>query len=292
MENAAVARIGEQTSLDDIATPLGEAVVAAYRNAGEIGGALKNAMHGVWLGHPLHPVFTDIPLGAWTTTLALDATAAATSDRGYQRAADVALAVGLAGAVGAALTGLTDFSEIDGRAKRIGLVHGLMNVAATALIGAAYVLRRRQSRPAGEACTLAGFGITLGAAYLGGHLVYNQRIGVTHAAIAEPEQFTAVSPSAALPEGAMVRAKAGDGDFLLVRQAGRACALAHPCAHLGGPLSEGTLKNGSVVCPWHGSEFRLDDGAVLNGPSAHTQPCFAVRERGGQIEVGPPEAAD
>ena len=34
---------------------------------------VKNFLHGTWLGHPLHPVMTDIPLGAWTATLLLDA---------------------------------------------------------------------------------------------------------------------------------------------------------------------------------------------------------------------------
>jgi len=61
--------------------------------------------------------------------------------------------------------------------------------------------------------------------------------------------------------------------------------MVHACAHLGGPLSEGELKDGTVVCPWHGSEFRLDTGAVINGPSTHPQPCFDVRERDGRIEV-------
>jgi len=73
--------------------------------------------------------------------------------------------------------------------------------------------------------------------------------------------------------------------FLIVRQRQRVCALAHSCSHLGGPLSEGTLKDGSVVCPWHGSEFALDDGRVLNGPATQPQPCFEVRERAGQIEL-------
>jgi nitrite reductase/ring-hydroxylating ferredoxin subunit len=94
-----------------------------------------------------------------------------------------------------------------------------------------------------------------------------------------------VLASTALAEGTMQRVKAGDTDLLLARQGGRVCALAHACAHLGGPLSEGELKDASVVCPWHGSEFRLDDGRVVNGPSTHPQPCFAVRERSGQIEV-------
>jgi nitrite reductase/ring-hydroxylating ferredoxin subunit len=110
---------------------------------------------------------------------------------------------------------------------------------------------------------------------------------VTHAVTAEPEQFTPVLASTALPEGTMQRVTKDDMDLLLVRQHGQVRALVHACAHLGGPLSEGTLKDGTVVCPWHGSEFCLDDGTVVSGPSTHPQPCFAVREREGQIEVGP-----
>ena len=289
MANTTLMRIADQPELDRIAKPLGEAVLAAYRNAGTVGTAVKNALHGVWLHHPLHPVFTDIPIGAWTTTLALDAKAATTGDASYARAADFSLAVGLAGAVGSAVTGLTDWSETGGRAKRVGLVHGLLNATATALMATAYVLRRRDSRDAGELCTLAGVGVAMAGAYLGGDLVFGQRIGVTHATVDEPEAFTPVLASAALAEGTMQRVKAKDTDLLVVRQRERVCALAHSCAHLGGPLSEGTLKDGSVVCPWHGSEFRLADGSVVNGPSTHPQPCFAVRESNGQVEVGPPD---
>lgn len=287
MANTAVARLAAQPGLDEVANPLSEAVHAAYRNAGSVGQALKNAVHGVWLHHPLHPVLTDIPIGAWTTTVALDAKAAMSGDASYHRSADFALACGLVGAVGSAVTGLTDWSETDGRAKRIGLLHGLLNVTATTLMVTAYMLRKREERRAGEVCTLAGIGVALGAAYLGGDLVYGERIGVTHAVTDEADDFTPVLASNALAEGTMQRVISNNTDLLLVRQHGRVCALVHACAHLGGPLSEGELKDGSVVCPWHGSEFRLDDGSVVNGPSAHPQPCFAVRERGGQIEVGP-----
>ncbi len=287
MSNPAVALIAEQEELDRVATPLGKAVVAAYENAGGIGRAVKNALHGVWLNHPLHSVLTDIPIGAWATTLALDSKAAATGDASYARAADFTLAFGLAGAAGSAITGLTDWSETDGRAKRIGLIHGLLNITATTLMFTAYVLRRRQERRAGEVCTLAGIGVAMAGAYLGGDLVYAQRIGVTHAVTDEPAAFTPVIASAALADNTMRRVKMGDTDLLLVRQRGHVCALAHACAHLGGPLSEGTLKDGTVVCPWHGSEFRLDNGEVVNGPTTHAQPCFTVRERNGQIEVGP-----
>jgi nitrite reductase/ring-hydroxylating ferredoxin subunit/uncharacterized membrane protein len=273
----------EHPALDRVAEPLSKAVRGAYEGAGPAGQLAKNALHGVWLGHPLHPVFTDVPVGAWTTALALDA--AANGDPGMRRAATFAMGVGLAGAVGAAVTGLTDWSETDGRSRRAGLVHGLLNLAATALFATAFVQRQRDDHDGGRLCAWTGYTIALGAAYLGGDLVYGQRIGVTHAEDTLPDEFTAVLDSAALPENAMVRARAGDTDVLLVRQHGRVCALAHSCAHLGGPLSEGTLNDGSVVCPWHGSEFALDDGRVLNGPATIPQPCLAVREREGRIEV-------
>jgi nitrite reductase/ring-hydroxylating ferredoxin subunit/uncharacterized membrane protein len=276
-------QVVDNPAIDRVAEPLSNAVRGVYEAAGPIGQQAKNVLHGVWLGHPLHPVFTDLPLGAWTTALALDA--AADDDPGMRRAATFAMGVGLAGAAGAAVTGLTDWSETDGDSRRNGLIHGLLNITATTLFAAAFAIRRKDSHEGGRACAWAGYAIALGAAYLGGDLVFRQRIGVTHADGEMPEEFTAVIDSAALAENSMVRARAGGTDILLVRQHGRVCALVHACTHLGGPLSEGTLKEGSVVCPWHGSEFALDDGRVLNGPATHNQPCLAVREREGRIEV-------
>ena len=285
VSTTAVSRLTDQPALDAVAEPLSRAIRGAYEAAGPAGQRAKNAVHGVWLGHPLHPVFTDLPIGAWTTGLVLDAVAAANHDQAMERAADVAIAVGLAGAAAAAVTGLTDWSETSGRSRRTGLVHGLLNVAATTLYAAAYVLRKNGSRSSGQSCAVAGYSIALGAAWFGGDLVYGQRIGVTHAAVDEPAGFTAVAAAADLPDHSMKRVRKDDADLLLVRQRGRVCALAHPCAHMGGPLSEGTLKDRSVVCPWHGSEFGLDDGHVINGPATQNQPCLDVRERGGQIEV-------
>src|SRR4026208_824536 len=118
-----------------------------------------------------------------------------------------------------------------------------------------------------------------GAAWRGGDLVYGQRLGVTHALVDGPDTFTPVADASAVPEGAMRRIRHDALDLLLVRQHGQLCALAHSCSHLGGPLSEGALKEGSVVCPWHGSEFALADGRVINGPATHDQPCLDVRER-------------
>lgn len=276
-------RVTDSPALEKIAEPLSNAVRRAYEAAGPAGQRVKNAAHGVWLGHPLHPVFTDVPIGAWTTALALDA--AAGNDRGMHRAATFAIGVGLVGALGAAVTGLTDWSETDGESRRTGLLHGLLNITATALMATAYVRRTTNGGDGGRACAWTGFAIAAGSAWLGGNLVYDQRIGVTHAVEQAPDGFVDVARSDALRENSMMCARAGEAHVLLVRQHGRVFALAHACAHLGGPLSEGILKNGSVVCPWHASEFRLEDGAVLNGPSTHDQPQYEVRERDGRIEV-------
>ena len=74
MENStnALMRVAENPAIDQVAEPLSQAVRGAYEAAGPVGQGAKNALHGVWLGHPLHPVFTDIPIGAWTTALALE----------------------------------------------------------------------------------------------------------------------------------------------------------------------------------------------------------------------------
>jgi nitrite reductase/ring-hydroxylating ferredoxin subunit/uncharacterized membrane protein len=279
----ALTRIADLPVLQQLADPLSQAVKGAYEAGGAAGQQAKDALHGVWLGHPLHPVFTDLPVGAWTTALALDV--AGRNDPEMRRAATFAMGVGLLGAVGAAVTGLTDWSETSGRSQRAGLLHGLLNVTATSLFAAAYAFRKQDSHDGGRKCAWTGYAIALASAYIGGDLVYGQRIGVTHAAVDQPETFTPVAASAEVPEGTMKRARKDDVDALVVRQHGRVCALAHPCAHMGGPLSEGTLKDGSVVCPWHGSEFALEDGSVIHGPATQRQPAYDVREQDGSIAI-------
>jgi nitrite reductase/ring-hydroxylating ferredoxin subunit len=280
----ALTRAAGTAEIDRVAEPLSREVRGAYEGASPAGRQVKNALHGVWLRHPLHPVFTDIPIGAWTAALAMDA--AGDGDPGMERATRFAIGVGLAGAAGAAITGLTDWSETDGEARRTGIVHGLLNIAATTLFATSFVLRGRRATSAARTAAWTGYAVAVGSAWLGGDLVYRQRIGVTHAvADSAPDDFVAIADSASLADDAMIRARSGDLDVLLVRQRGRVRALVHSCSHLAGPLSEGTLKDGSVVCPWHGSEFSLEDGAVLNGPATADQPCLEVRERDGRIEV-------
>jgi len=278
MSEVAMESIERQEWLDPVATQLSSAVRAAYTSVGDAGQRLKNVAHGTWLGHPLHPVLTDIPIGAWMTAAVLDVTAECTGDRGYARAADVAIGFGLAGAVGAAATGLTDWSETDGAAKRSGLVHGLLNIAATTLYATALIMRRNGNRSTGQAVGLAGLTVASAASYLGGALVSRDRIGVSHADILDAAAVRPALEQASLQEGEKKKIDVEGGAVVAIRQHARTCGLAEHCSHLGGPLSEGTLEDGSIVCPWHGSRFALDDGRVIDGPATHPQPHFDIRE--------------
>jgi len=278
--------LDRQETLDQLSGQIQPIVRNAFKSAGPAGSELKNILHGTWLGHPLHPVLTDVPLGAWTAALALDAMESISGRRELGAGADAAIAVGLVGAAGAAVTGLTDWSETDGRARKVGLLHGLLNVGATVLYTTSLVLRRKQRRNAGRGFAMLGYAVSNASAYLGGHLVFGEQIGVNHAAAQEmPKEFVPVLADAELREGEMKRADAAGVPVLLVRCEGEVCALAHTCSHLGGPLSEGKLEGDVVECPWHGSSFNVRDGSVVDGPATFPQPRFEARVREGQIEV-------
>ena len=283
---ALIKTVEQQEVLGQLSDKIQPLVTNAFESAGSTGREVKNFLHGTWLGHPLHPALTDVPLGAWTAALTLDAMESISGRRELGAGADAAIAVGLVGAAGAAVTGLTDWSETNGRARKVGLLHGLLNVGATTLYATSLVLRRRNRRSAGIGFAMLGYAVSSAAAYLGGHLVFSEQIGVNHAAAQEmPKEFVPVMADAELQEGEMKRVDAGGVPVLLVRREGDVCALAHTCSHLGGPLSEGKLEGDVVQCPWHGSRFNVRDGSVVDGPATFPQPCFEARVREGQIEV-------
>ncbi len=246
----------------------------------------KNFLNGTWMGHPLHVILTDIPIGAWTAAITFDALDAMGSRREYRIAADTAVGLGLIGAAGAAATGLTDWQDIDPPARRIGLVHGLLNVASVALFGGSLIARRRGSRTTGRSLAVLGYAVSAIAARLGGDLVYGQKIGVDHTESEKlPEKYKPVIAESSVEEGKLVRAEYDGTPILLVRRGSKIFALAETCSHLGGPLSEGKLDGDVVECPWHGSRFSIRDGHVVDGPAVHPQPCMEVRIRSGQVEV-------
>ena len=247
---------------------------------------IRNFLNGTWLGEPLHVVLTDVPIGAWTVAIAFDVLDLIRARRQFARAADTSIAIGLVGAAGTAVTGVTDWSDVDPPARRTGFIHGLLNLSATALFTTSLVLRKNRLRTAGRICAALGYAVTSYAAHLGGEMVYKRRgAGDRTEGQAFPREFVAVLPDPELKASKPTRALHDCVPILLVRSGERIFALAETCSHFSGPLAEGKLIGNSIVCPYHNSRFSLEDGRVLDGPAVHPQPCLAVRVRDGQIEV-------
>ncbi|PYX27985.1 MAG: hypothetical protein DMG77_17540 [Acidobacteria bacterium] len=266
---------------------------ALYANGSSSAQKIRNFLNGTWLGEPLHVVLTDVPIGAWTVTIIFDALDLIHKRREFSLAADTSLAVGLLGAAGAAFTGITDWSDVDPPARRLGLIHGMLNVGVTALFATSFFLRKRNSRTGGRVSAALGYGLMSLSAHLGGKMVYEQRVGVDRTADESfPDHFVAILTESQLAENTPTRAMYEGVPILLVRRGQRIFALAETCSHFSGPLSEGKLVGDSIECPYHASRFALDDGHVTNGPAVHRQPCLEVRVRSGQIEVRKPPAND
>jgi len=247
---------------------------------------IRNFLNGTWLGSPVHVVLSDVPIGAWTVALVFDALCALRNRREFELAADTSVAIGLVAAAGTAVTGVTDWSDVDPPARRLGLIHGLMNIGATALFATSLALRKKKSRANGRIAAAAGYALMSYSAHLGGKMVYEHRVGVDRTSgQAFPDTFVAVLSEAELPENKPTRGMHQGVPILLVRRGDHLFALAEICSHFNGPLSEGKLEGDTIVCPYHSSRFALDDGRVLDGPAVHPQPCLEVRTRNGQIEV-------
>lgn len=243
---------------------------------------IVDLLHGRWLGHALHPALSDLPIGLWAGSVLLYLL-------GLPGAAVALSLAGIATALAAMVTGIADLLVADGHDRRVGVLHGLlMTVALLIQIGSpvAYFLG---AVVVAAILAVVSLVITVGAAYLGGHLVLARGAMVDHTVWppAPPEWRQALQASE-LAEGTTLAAEVGGRKVLLYRDGdGRISAIEDACSHASGPLSLGKVCEGIVTCPWHDSQFRLRDGAVVRGPATFPQPVLEVRVSNGWIEVRP-----
>jgi nitrite reductase/ring-hydroxylating ferredoxin subunit/uncharacterized membrane protein len=246
-------------------------------------GRARDVLSGTFLGHALHPLLTDVPIGTWTSALILDLSGGPRA----QPAARRLIGVGVLAALPTATTGWVEWADsakTRTSTRRVGVVHAAANVTALSLYTASYLARRRGGD--GRALALAAASALAVGGHLGGHLSYVHGEGVAVTTFEDgPHEWTPTIPETAVTEGSMTCTEADGVPVLIARQGGRLHALANRCNHRGGPLHEGELSDGCVTCPWHGSRFALDDGAVDRGPASSPQPVFATRVLDGLIEV-------
>jgi nitrite reductase/ring-hydroxylating ferredoxin subunit/uncharacterized membrane protein len=269
------------SAADGVAKPLQRLVRRAVGSD-----ELRDALTGRWLGHALHPMLTDLPIGFWTSAFTLDLL----GGRKNRAAAQRLVGFGVLSALPAIATGATDWSDTTDEARRVGLVHAALNTAALVCFTASWTARRKGRHGRGILYGLAGSAVATGGGYLGGHLVQRLGLGVDHTTFDEvPTRWSStVAANEWADETPRRVIAAGGAPVMVARESGVWHGLLNRCSHRGGPLDEGTVSDGCAECPWHGSRFRLGDGTVARGPAAAPQPVVGVRVRENIVEVGPP----
>ncbi|TMF97002.1 MAG: Rieske (2Fe-2S) protein [Chloroflexi bacterium] len=274
--------------LDPVGETIQKAVGAFYDSLGAPGKSLKDLMHGTTvLGHPLHPAITDLPIGAWSVGVLAD-WLFVTTGRVPAVAGDLGLAIGVAAAIVAAMTGYTDHHETVGHGRRAATVHGLTMtvVVVIELVSMGMRLWAPDMRTAAIVLATGAWLLAVVGGYVGGHLTFAMGTVVNHNAFFEgPMEFVRVGSREDFPEGEMKRVEAEGLPVVIMRREGLLHAIGAVCSHAGGPLQEGKLEGEVVTCPWHYSRFRFGDGKVVGGPATFDQPPLLVRERGGAVEV-------
>jgi nitrite reductase/ring-hydroxylating ferredoxin subunit/uncharacterized membrane protein len=266
---------------------------AVYRPLGGPGRLLQDFLNGSWLGHSLHAVLVDIVIGCATAVLLLDVLRAFFGVDGLETAATWVLGLAWLSALGAIMTGLTDYKDTapsTGERDVAGL-HGLVNIVATVLLTVSLVLRLGAGHDAAFWWLLVGYLVVSFGGYVGGHIVFKYGYMVNHNAFnrgKRAKEFTPVIAAAELPEETPTKVTFGTTAVMLVRRGDVVHALKETCSHAGGPLSKGELKDDTITCPWHFSTFRLADGSVVHGPASSRQVSYRARINEGQVELQGP----
>ena len=246
--------------------------------------AIRDLLNGRWLGHPLHAVLTDAPIGILFLVIIFDLLH-------LPDAAAWALGIGILAMLGAALAGFADYADTDGRARERATLHSTLMIVALLAFIVSLVLRLGPNgateSTGGFIVSIVAFLILAAGAFVGGDVVYALGNMVDrHAFRGAGTKWLALEPAeldagGRIPEGRPIKAKLGSNQLVLVRQGEQILALHDVCAHAGGPLNEGKLVDGEIECPWHYSRYRLANGDVTRGPSVYHQPAYEVRAKDG-----------
>jgi nitrite reductase/ring-hydroxylating ferredoxin subunit len=262
--------------LDAPAKPLGKWVRTALSRE-----PLKDALSGTWLGHAVHPLLTDVVIGAFLSSTLLDLLGGDDGERARRRL----VGVGIAAAAPTVLTGANDWADAepaDDGVRRAGLVHAVSNATAVVLYASSLASNGR----GGTALRLSGAAALMVGGHLGGFLTLTKGVGPDQTVYDPgPEEWTAAADASSLQDGQPSRVVVGDTPVLLMRDGDELFAIHDRCSHRGCSLSEGSVEGDEIVCVCHGSRFDRRDGSVRQGPATAPQPAFEVRVSDERIEI-------
>lgn len=264
-----------------------------YRILGAPGKLLQDFLNGSWLGHSLHAVLVDVVIGAATAALLLDVLRVFFAIEGLADATTWVLGLATLSALGAIVTGLTDYKDTapSSSERDVAGLHGIVNIVATIVFAVSLLQRFGGAHDGAFWTLLIGYLVVSVGGFIGGHIVFKYGYMVNHNAFSRgrrAKEFTPVVAAAEVPEGVPTKVMFGATAVMLVRRGDVVHALKETCSHAGGPLSEGELKDETITCPWHFSTFRLADGSVVHGPASSRQVSYRARINGDQVEVRGP----
>ena len=282
--NEAVEAIEDADFMDEVSEKVAVATEKLFP------GKMKDIASGTWMGHPLHPLLTDLPIGFWIGSMILDLL----GGKNGRKAADRMVLAGILAAAPTAYTGWSEWVDCRGREMRVGTVHALSNVTAVLLYTSSYLARKRGDRARGVQLGFLGAGALSVGGFLGGHLAYRMGVGVDQTVFqTPPEDWTTVASDAEVVADSPMEVKVDGVPVLVYRSDSKIYAIGNRCSHRAGPLHEGEINqvNCTVTCPWHFSTFSLETGEVVDGPATAPQPGYDVRVEAGQVQVRPRQAA-
>lgn len=257
-------------------------------------------------GHPLHPMLIAFPLTFFISALVCDVMGRVAGSPAWWRTGAYLALAGIISAVAAAVPGLIDYLYVvppRSSGKRRATWHMLANLSVVVLFAAAWILRGGTATPP-DAVVLAleaGAMVLLSAGgWMGGTLVYRNRIGVEHRYARAgkwketrvecfPGQPVAVASADELEPDQMKLIRMGDRRIALARTKDGYIAFDDRCSHRGGSLADGVMMCDKVQCLWHGSQFNVRSGAVEAGPAKDAIRTYPVSEKDGKVMVTVPK---
>jgi len=250
---------------------------------------LKIFLNGTWIGHPLHPMLKDIPIGAWTLTILLDLIGLSFGFPQLGLASSITVGVGVAGALAAAAAGLADWMDVNPPEKAIGAFHASLNIGATIFFLVSFLMRWGRHWQLGWeafALALAGYLLVSCGGYLGGILVFHLGAMINRNAYRSgPADFTPAVLTAELAEGDLKRVLVEEQPVLLFKLNGKIQAVGAVCSHYGAPLNQGRVVENTIECPWHLSRFAIQDGRVVQGPACAAVPVYDCQIVNDQLQI-------
>ncbi|MFB3905614.1 MAG: Rieske 2Fe-2S domain-containing protein [Acidobacteriota bacterium] len=287
MEDSLEKYLGQISGLDSAAETVSRGIHDAVLQGGEPARKIADALHGKWLGHPLHPALTDFVVGAFAFGSLFNLAGGELN----RKIAQSLIAAGAIAAVPTALAGATDFSTVTRPALNTAAVHGLLNSTALVLYLMSLRNGNEELSTTSRVWSTLGFGVLFVSAWLGGKMTYHYRVGVNKAEHRDgPEEWTPILSANDLGVRQPKRVEFNGTSILLYKQGQRIYAIGAVCAHEGGPLEEGEFfekepEGICVECPWHQSVYAVEDGSVVHGPSTYDVTAYEAQVRDGQVEI-------